>query len=127
MSAFVVSGKTLNNVVSGIVNNPACFANVLAVIGSNDPQTISDALNAMNVDAVNQRYGESAEAESVPFIDTKPSHITVYKSCRCLRYQCSEGNVPKTALYRALDEGIQTLGYEIINALPEYAAVAWDE
>jgi hypothetical protein len=98
---------------------------------------------AMNIEAVRQRYSHSAEmmgeverctaevaAYTPPFNMNEP--LTVAKGCdaaraiACLRYQCAEGDVPETDLFKALTLIEQKLCVVIVGLLPEYERALWD-
>jgi hypothetical protein len=44
----------------------------------------------------------------------------------CLRYQCSEGDVPKKSLYRWLSRAIHHYESKIVSELQEYEDAKWD-
>src|SRR4051812_1158656 len=73
-------------------------------------------LYALNREAVRQRYGT---ADPVPEYRFRPPgdvpKVQLYKSLRCLLYQCSEGDVPETALYRRVEERANGLAREIVG------------
>jgi len=48
------------------------------------------------------------------------------KSLQCLIYQCSEGSVVKTGLYKKLIEVKNDLQDLIISDMPEYKKAVWD-
>jgi hypothetical protein len=97
----------------------------------------------MEVTGYNQRYSHSAEmmgeverctaevaAYTPPFNMNEP--LTVAKGCdaaraiACLRYQCAEGDVPETDLFKALTLIEQKLCVVIVGLLPEYERALWD-
>ena len=52
--------------------------------------------------------------------------IRVFKSLGCLTYQCCEGNVPETELYRFLEDLENTIAREIVHSMPEFDKAEWD-
>lgn len=54
-----------------------------------------------------------------------PTRAAQLKACECLRYQCTEGDVPETSLFRALDALCEHIAREIAHATPAYKAAAW--
>ena len=48
-----------------------------------------------------------------------------YKALRCLRYQCSEGDIPMTDLFAELERAMGEIAEEIVQGLPEYEAASW--
>jgi hypothetical protein len=46
----------------------------------------------------------------------------------CLRYQCSEGDVPQTTLYGEIERAVNHLRGQILRTIPEYKSacdLAW--
>lgn len=90
----------------------------------------------MNAEALVQRYRDSMEdyeadiaAYSAPVPANDP--YQVLKSTNCLLYQCAEGNVPETALYRELKAAAIALqeklgGKERVNRSDRYSEAKWD-
>lgn len=87
---------------------------------------LGDELFALNADAVSQRYEEPAEKIEYRFEWAACNKYQALKSLSCLLYQCSEGDVPNRALYKALEDCKSALMYEIIARLPEYESAKWD-
>jgi hypothetical protein len=85
----------------------------------------------LNIDAVNARYG-IGEAEkfrelSYHYKLALPVPLAqVLKSLQCWLYQCSEGTIPGTGLYKLFDTDVQMyLMSKIIDTLPEYQRAKW--
>jgi hypothetical protein len=106
-----------------------------------DKQKLVDALYAMNVEAVHQRYGDTspltmpghvptnkqlAQFGSIPYRYTETTMVQAFKSVQCLSYQCSEGNVPDSPLYKFLEELENIIAKQIVSDLPEYEKAKWD-
>jgi hypothetical protein len=53
------------------------------------------------------------------------SWIQRLKSLHCFTYQCAEGNVPKSKLYKLCIEKEHELANAIINEMPEYDKAKW--
>lgn len=139
MSAFVISENTMQQVVTGI----------MSVVDDDYPCGFADnrgrQLFELNISAVQQRYPDTIEnPQNMPgpiptpvpeafrwdgprFLDTLAKKCQALKAMRCLRYQCSEGDVPETALYGDLEKYIDLLCLEIVDSLPEYKAATWDD
>ena len=89
------------------------------------------AMFDLNCEAVDQRYGPG-QAEKFRPLDYKfqylphANNFQALKSLRCWLYQCSEGNVPETELYKAFDEISAAICYGIVTRLPAYEAAQWD-
>ena len=136
MSAHVVNDETINKIVS-FLN----FGNTywddhtcpFREIGYKIPYIVEDYerlandLFQMNVSAVKQRYSQDTQEYTYKFhttINVRPA-VEVYKAAQCLCYQCSEGNVPDTSLYKALDQFRSNLAEVIIANMPEYKSAYW--
>jgi hypothetical protein len=85
----------------------------------------------LNIAGVDARYG-SGEAVKFRKLDYR-YHVTepvplvqVLKSLQCWLYQCNEGAVPETELYKLFDADVQMyLMSKIIDTLPEYHKAEW--
>lgn len=139
MSAFVVSKETMDRVMRGVY-----VALKGEPLQDHESQTVlARKLWAMNIEAVRQRYSHHPEitgeverstaevaAYTAPFDRNEP--LTVAKGCdaakaiACLIYQCSEGDVPETGLFKALTLIEQKLCVVIVSLLPQYEHAAWD-
>lgn len=112
-------------------------------------KAVYNALSEMNCNALNQRYihDDKAEPEQFPkdynhFEVAKKTILTIgnykdgvfeipisyyqlLKSIDCYIYQCSEGNVPESALYKAVDDIRAMLANWIIRNTIAYNAANW--
>jgi len=142
MSAYVVDNETVNRIVSNVYEDSSNHVSPLyGQLGRlfGEPtspqalQALAEDLLAMNQDAVMARY-PGCDASNLPGpVDPKPIQyayspsdtIQTYKSATCLRYQCSEGDVPETDLFKKLDEACNIMAAAIVSSLPEYEAADW--
>lgn len=137
MSAFVVEDKTINTVVSFLNSTTDPFSAYPFKTLGYDSRSIDDLerlardLYLMNCDAVDARYGKgkftTSDAElafTFSFVNN-PNPVAVYKHAKCLRYQCSEGDVPERHLFKALEQFIETIATQIIEEIPGYKETAW--
>lgn len=140
MSAYVCDNETFNRVASSFwfSNNDWLVNNTkreLAKIGypmntKADVDAFALALFDMNCEAVNQRYG-NGQAEEFRPLDYKPvmtipcGKIQQYKSLQCLLYQCCEGNVYESPLYKVMEQHMLGLAKEIVCDLPQYEMAKW--
>ncbi len=137
MSAFIVTKTHIDHVVAAIME--------IAVENGFVTETedkegwfrnrLGQWLVDMNIRAVDCRYGEH---NPVPIYRNTyiGKHKTIaelvqrYKAIRCLAYQCCEGNVPETPLYRQLEAAGNTVARMILgsrsNGDPEADAAAID-
>jgi hypothetical protein len=81
---------------------------------------------------VKQRYNEPEDSDYIK-IPEKPEwdhglsdKYQALKSMHCLRYQCDEGDVPDSNMYKILDNIIRNWESYIIDSLPEYERARWD-
>ncbi len=147
MSAYMVEDKTINRVVNWLkmeVSKSSYLKEktekALGISPESDKwaETVGKALFKLNIDGVNDRYGEG-EAQrfrklNYAYTSDHPTmlytslsvKIQVLKSMQCLLYQCSEGEVFKKPLYRLLREVVEPhLMRSIIDDLPEYDEAEW--
>jgi len=137
MSAYVVDSETINKIVSFLnFSNEYVYWDhtyLFRKLGYNIPYIVDDYerlandLFQMNVNAVKQRYSGDTEEYTYQFrtsINVRPA-VEVYKAAQCLCYQCSEGNVPDTSLYKALNQFCSDLAEVIIANMPEYKSAYW--
>ena len=139
MSAYICEGATIDAIIStlhhGRSRGEPCRTyggQPFTKLGYDltqelDCKRLAFDLHRLNCLAVDARYSETNEANYSPRIapGNARSLIATYKSCQCLRYQCSEGDVPKMPLYQALEDFKSWLAEEITESLPEYQAARW--
>ena len=145
MSAYVVDPETINRILTklkdettdGYIHN--LIKDLEFDISSND--LLSDLGLAMyntNANAVGQRYNES-EFENLPGSITEngklvpyefklkycPNSLQPLKSLHCWIYQCSEGNVSDTKIYKAFEEIAAMWAKRAVDSMPGYQAADW--
>lgn len=135
MSAFVVNTDTLNKIVSEMVAeaNEDSMREMFKVADGwfyypllvDDCQRLINDLHAMNVRAVNQRYGEDEQPERQHYTYQITRKIDAYKALRCFLYQCSEGDVPDEPLFKAMHELSNDWAHNIVIEMPEYDKQPW--
>lgn len=143
MSAFVVSNKTINNIVNQLaeeVRNPQSRWWIQSIqkhvkhpvsADSDDWKTeLGKLLIAMNIEAVSQRYPDIREnftkGEVQYWFTLKHvNRFQAFKDLNCYIDQCTEGNVPNRALYKTTKEFRYELAMKIIEQLPQYQAATW--
>jgi hypothetical protein len=139
MSAFMVEDKTINYVVNWLrreIDRLSLIPRKLKEAGFDTSvpgwaENLGQAMFLLNIKAVDARYGNGEAAKfrklNYRFEHTEAvSLVQVLKSLQCWLYQCSEGDVPETALYKLFDEDIRLfLMSKIITALPEYEEAEW--
>jgi hypothetical protein len=136
MSAFVVADETINRVVSslhrrilegfspselGVTEILQAGFNLVTREGS---RQLAEEMFALNVAAVNARYGEG-EAEKFRALDfefaiTIASPVQVIKSLESWLYQCTEGNLPFTRIYQTMKDVLFALCIDFVHQTKEY-------
>jgi hypothetical protein len=129
MSAFIVSDETMQRAVEGI--RLSGMSDFLGYFTDTQGEEIGQILFDLNAEAVHQRYPQHEPKFPVyrhcfPPRSGRRAKIEGYKALCCVRYQCSEGDLPRRPEYQALCEVIALLAAEIVSELPEYQAAPWD-
>ncbi len=104
--------------------------------GSLDTHEVFSELRQMNIDALNASYEDSEDMyDELGYTDgcdiwkprdgVQPWHYQLLKSLDCYLYQCSEGDVPKRKLYKAMDMFCVRLAGFIARNQPEYQESEW--
>lgn len=145
MSAFIVPNETINKIVAGVLAHandtnleykrayllssgfPSGLLGIVKAKPEGDARyRLGAALLWMNCEAVNYRYPNANEWYDFRYQETDaPSLVQLYKHLRCLLYQCSEGYVPDTDLYKELNAYADRLAVAITETLPAYNAAKW--
>lgn len=152
MSAFVVDPDTMNRCVRAICakGQYGQIIDTFAGLGTSDPKNrteIGRRLFALNVEAVMQRYDDTQDnpadmpgpIEPIPAAQLPKRYVYrggavppnaremagLVKALRCLRYQCSGGDVGETPLFAELANAIGAVCEHIVASMPEYERAAW--
>lgn len=143
MSAYITGDETINKILGFIKAD--CEKNSYIYrplenkgLGWKDGGHHRDAACALgsemrnlNIQAFCARYeGEILETllanDNYQYGDKlRPSRIQAFKSLRCWLYQCSEGDVPETDLFKAFDEVSKNMASHIVSRTPEFDAAVW--
>ena len=125
MSAYIVGDAVVNRIVSHLHLNVDLdwlrreFCECAHVSTVKVDAEIGQALFNMNVAAVEARYGVGRATEFRPlnykFRLEPASARQVYQDIKCLQYQCSEGDVPETALFKLLVQLRAAVADEVID------------
>lgn len=140
MSSFIVEDNTINCIVNYIENAVGDhdwyeYKKELLKLGFdvddnlNWKKELASLMYQLNCAAVEDRYRDGAEemiTSDFCFKDyeTKPP-IQTFKSLGCFLYQCSEGEIMKTDLFKFLEYVKYQLACSIVDELPEYANAYW--
>jgi len=132
MSSFIVEDKTIHRILNWVQSNQYDNHNSMFVpfelknTNHADMTNLGKKLIALNYKATNSRYNEKLEPVSYKFDWlTNISDVQSLKSAECLRYQCSEGNVPKTKLFKLLNQLIHGMQNKIIHTITAYEQAEW--
>jgi hypothetical protein len=139
MSAFMVEDQTINQIVNWLrteIPNLSYIPYKLRDLGIDTfargwEEQLGREMFQLNSKAVDARYGtgEAATERALDYTYTREpadSLAQTAKSLRCWLYQCNEGDVPDTALYKLFDHDVRIYLLEtIIETLPEYRQAAW--
>lgn len=106
--------------------------------GWQSEEAIFDKLRQMNIDALKDRYPDDYE-EMIDYrgykegcdiwqpreMEVQSWHYQLLKSLDCYVYQCSEGNVQDTDLYKGMAKFKMVLAGFIARNQPEYKEAEW--
>jgi hypothetical protein len=133
MSAYIVDDITINRVLAFLAfdRNAEWLKLRLDDAGlGHDMPALGAAMFALNVEAVRQRYDDD-NIEGFRSLDYEyraelpPAIHQALKSLHCWHYQCTEGNVLTSALYRLMGDYAHDLAGRIVSELPEYRQAEW--
>ena len=125
MSSFIVTDKTISRICTSLAIGQDTIS--LTRLGRR--------LLKMNIRATGQRYpdkpylDEQQAKKAINTFNYDPAYCNKYqelKSLQCYLYQCSEGTIPQTKLYRELRKHETELINAIISSIPEYDKAEWD-
>ena len=135
MSAFLVPQTLINSILSHIQfdavsrDDASPFTEMGYDLGSAAGlKALGSDLWALNHQALNERYGDDSEPKKLFKVhtDTKLVSLPVlYKNICCLRYQCAEGDVPETALFKCLSPFAANVAETYMRKSKEYDDAQW--
>jgi hypothetical protein len=141
MSAYIVDDKTINKVVSYFAQK--AYSNAAYFTGrpiredanynlfyQDDCRDLANDMFKLNCQAVKARYGKGQAEEFRPLnfryrTESPGTKMAVYKALQCWKYQCSEGNIPDSKLYKVMSKVLDRLAHEIVQDLPVYQKTNW--
>lgn len=137
MSAFVVQDEIINRIISCIKmgRNMEYIRKELKDAGydleNGDCSKLGDDMFKLNCQAVDERYGEG-EAKGFRELNYKymfnmyaSNKTYAYKALGCWLYQCSEGNVPESTLYKLMESIQNRIACHIVDYSKEYEQANW--
>lgn len=136
MSAYIVETETMQRAA-------ICF--LLGTMHWRDEAAGADAVTAtgallyeMNEAAVCERYREPRQNAPIEFVGkamrdkrngehayTHNEMVQIFKSMECLLYQCNEGEIDESDLYKRLQAAKCVVAAMIVAKLPEYESAKW--
>jgi hypothetical protein len=128
MSAFIITTETMQRVVHAIDKNCTVFG-IYPTEPTRNLDKIGEILFKMNEHAVNDRYPHFPKQEA-PAFRYRPlgivSKAEQYFAISCLKYQCTEGDIPETELFKELDKLHDKLAHIVAGEAAIAAKVPWD-
>lgn len=138
MSAFMVNSKTMDCAVAAILEHCDDFAGIATgrvecafrelIARTQLGTAIGRKLFALNRRALRERYGAAARV-APRYTFTPPgreiSGAQRYKCAACLQYQCAEGKVAESRLYRELDKALGRIAIDLVEASRDYERAEW--
>lgn len=138
MSAYITDDETINTVLAFIASDSDANEHIyrslenmnLVWTGMDARWALGSMMRDLNVLAVTVRYGKDHEIleglVDYVFADvTNISRIQAYKSLQCWLYQCTEGDVTETDLFKAFARVKDKMAHKIVGDLPEYKKALW--
>jgi hypothetical protein len=144
MSAFLIDDETMQRVAIGFL---------LATMTRDEEPASAERVTetgaqlfAMNCSALVERYQSRAfeyfdftDPPSPPLKEMRWGNIVhyhtdayspielvqIYKSMLCFLYQCAEGGVVESDLFKRVDDASRVLACRIVDRLPAYEAAVW--
>lgn len=130
MSAFLVKNSTLSKLAEWLRYKEDIEGGFFRSFKSD--KELAKALYDLNVKALKERY-EDYQDFVVPFeytgevfLDNDKRRAQAYMSLSCFLYQCNEGRVPETELYKKLEEFRIKMAKEIAFDWAEKQKAIWD-
>jgi hypothetical protein len=137
MSAYIVKAETINKIVSYLYAKAAGGATSIVSLGLvrmgydlSDLlyiERLADAMFNLNVEAIRTRYGDVETFHSTVFkyLFIPAAQIEIIKALECWMYQCTEGDIPGSELYKAMAATYFLLCKDYIHQLDEYEVAPW--
>jgi hypothetical protein len=132
MSSYVIDNKCMTRIVEGLFWSYD-FKNLYGSLyseqnlnESEDYEALALRLWDMNERATNARYKEfNLTPQKFKWNNSQVNPYQILKSMHCLRYQCSEGNIPETDLYKWINKVISCFETFLISKIEDYKNAQW--
>ena len=139
MRAFLVGDPTINHIADMMVYGPVSQY-ISPILPHLEQKECANRLKILNLESLNQRYGDNWDDVDAEVSDERfdkypirimnntpaPSLIQSLKHVQCYLYQCNEGNVPDSSLYKDVEKLQNGLIWEIISNMKEYNEATWE-
>lgn len=136
MSSFIVDAKTINRILTYLHLHKgqmsySYITRRAAELGydlesNSGLSELGTDLLGLNYRATNARYNEENGLQQLHIYKFEHvSQLQALKSLQCLKYQCSEGDVPESVLFKFLEDCEHAIMSSIIRAMPEYENTQW--
>lgn len=125
MSAFIVENKTINEIVTAIKND--AFEND-KYFSKYSREELHNELLEMNKSVIRERYGDRYDTSftvDYHYQEERSAMIQLYKSLSCYLYQCSEGIVPHSRIFKEIERFHAGIADSILYRLPEFKDAEW--
>ena len=144
MSAYMISDNTLSMITNILCRLQVAgynsfgfelpeafnqiFENCRDYYGYWTGEKVFSELASMNAAALKARYKDPEDMIGSPKYN---KNIDIWEARengpqQCYLYQCTEGSIPDTALYKALKELENIIIHYIVSHTPEYKKAIWD-
>lgn len=131
MSSFVVTNKTINQVVSHLqtCDSKRTYDHWMRQamgFSLTNTQELVDHMLSLNLTAIYIRYGDEPSGVAYTFRHVPVTEIQAYKSLQCWLYQCTEGKASTNPFYKVMERIAGSIASHIISKLPGYEKAHWD-
>ena len=134
MSAYIVNDNVVNRIVGFLwadaVGSERIVSYYITKLGYRPfdrPKELARHMHNLNRFAIRERYLQRvAYTHKYKALLADDKYQTL-KDLKCFLYQCSEGRVEKTRLYKALEKTETLLMSEIIRATEIYQNTKWNK
>ncbi len=129
MSAWFVGNKAISKLANAVDRDVRNLNRQVSEKLPTDIKQLAQDLYNMNVYSLRERYG-SADDMIEPFeymgAVTYENEHQFYQSLNCYLYQCAEGVVVKTPLYKMMEEIHNALAHKIASDVGRAHGVRWE-
>jgi hypothetical protein len=123
MSSFIVSLKSIDAITTWLMPKTELELQPFKTV---DPTAIGQQLLDLNFLAYNHRYSQKGPTPTYSWNIKGLTRVQLYKTLQCYLYQCTEGDIPDTRIYKYLERELRTLADYIITEIPDYQSHPWE-